>query len=172
MSGDWHDPFDHHDDLGTDHFGTDHLAADPGLDLGHESHESHDEYDPGHDDPAVPEDADQDHTPEPTVEHEPADLPPAQAAAYDLEEPAPDHGDALPQPVDSSPFPPHLEVDMTPADGQDWIDAQLLGEPEPAFTADPEPDAAPLADLRAAEGADPAATEDPAIRALALFWSR
>ena len=86
-----------------------------------------------------------------------------------------DRTDALPQHLDSSPFPAYIEVDVTPADGRGWVDPRLLGEPEPP---DPQPPpgtgtgaAAALHDLRAAEGGDPASSEDPAIRALARFWA-
>jgi hypothetical protein len=82
----------------------------------------------------------------------------------------PDHPDTLPQPLDTSPFPPHLEVDVVPSDGLAWIDPHLLGGPE--AVAGPDPGAVPaLHDLQAAEGADPTRSDDPAFRALARFWS-
>jgi hypothetical protein len=189
MTGGFEDPFagDHLDHLsGSDHFGGDHFGGDHfegnlgGDDLGgdhlglgedlsgadhdtgfHDSgyeHAGHDAYDPetGH-------------------EPQPAEEPPGVAPDHvDL---SADHvaaaGDGtLPHSVDTSPFPPHLEVDVTPADGQDWVDPEHLGEPEPAFLAGTDSPQALLAGLHESEGADPTGSDDPAIRALALFWSR
>lgn len=76
------------------------------------------------------------------------------------------------------PFPPALEVGVSPADGGPWADPDLLGAdttlppPEPAGDAP----AALRADLAAADGepgADWAAlrgSDDPAVRTLAAFW--
>lgn len=95
-----------------------------------------------------------------------------------------------PQPVDALPFPPSLALDVTPADGQPWVDPGLLGADiaAPDLTADPpdglalappvDPPADLLADLDAADGGDGAAgpaalaaSADPAIRTLAAYWS-
>jgi hypothetical protein len=81
------------------------------------------------------------------------------------------------------PFPPALELDVTPVDGQPWVDPELLGGDHPLEPAGPEPvdpPAALLADLHAADGGgdEPAsaealaASDDPAIRALTAYWSR
>jgi hypothetical protein len=86
----------------------------------------------------------------------------------------------LAQPVDAHDFPPHLDLDVVPADGLAWVDVDLLGDPT-ALPADPlvVPDSpqALLADLHAQDGADGApswaavtGSDDPAGRALALFW--
>jgi hypothetical protein len=82
----------------------------------------------------------------------------------------PDHPVTLPQPLDTSPFPPHLEVDVVPSDGLAWIDPHLLGGPESVAVPDLGAVAA-LHDLQATEGADPTRSDDPAIRALARFWA-
>jgi hypothetical protein len=118
------------------------------------------------DDPAWPADPGHGAADSGALEHEPTAVPP------EADPPAaqPDHTDALPQHLDTSPFPPHLEVDVVAADGLDWVDPHLLGEPENAGYAPALDNAAALAGLRAAEGADPAGSEDPAVRALALFW--
>jgi hypothetical protein len=100
----------------------------------------------------------------------PADLTAGHAA--DAETSQLDGTDTLPHSVDTSPFPPHLEVDVTPADGQDWVDPGHLGEPEPGYVASTESPQALLAGLHETEGADPATSDDPAIRSLALFWAR
>lgn len=85
----------------------------------------------------------------------------------------------------ADPFPPALEVDVAPTDGGPWVDPDLLGaagadgadwsgtDPTPPT----DPPSALLADLAAADGADPAAdwpalaaSDDPAVSALARFW--
>jgi hypothetical protein len=170
------------DDPGTDNPGTDHLGSDDDLSADDPGTDHLGSDDPGADAPGIDEPfghdpAEHDHlgapehpaVVEPAVQHEPA---PSEVAPPQ-EHPAAagaDHVDTLPQHVDASPFPPYLEVDVTPADGQDWVDPYLLGAPERAFTPDTDPRAA-LHHLAAAEGADPARSEDPAIRALALFWA-
>lgn len=199
MTGGFDDPFagehfdaghgaEHLGADGTDHLGladdatgADHDAgyhADPGFehDAGHDGgYADHDGAyaEPaaghdggGHDDPQPAEEppGDADHG----IDH-PADLTahPADAQTSQL-----DGTDTLPHSVDTSPFPPHLEVDVTPADGQDWVDPDHLGEPEPGYLAGTESPQALLAGLHETEGADPATSDDPAIRSLALFWSR
>ncbi len=192
MSGDWpgDDPFGNHD------YGDGHLNGDdPGsgyeLDHGAFDHdlvadEPADDDDqaehPGHGDPAAGYDADPAADPDPDADADAADhadvapideRPPA----YEAEPGYVDHDGTLPQHVDTSPFPPYLDVDVAPSDGRDWVDPHLLGEPEPASTADADAASADggsadaLHDLHAAEGADPAQSDDPAVRALALFWA-
>ncbi len=76
------------------------------------------------------------------------------------------------------PFPPALDVGVTPADGGPWADPELLGADTPLPPPDPagDPPAALRADLAAADGepgADWAAlrgSDDPAVRTLAAFW--
>jgi hypothetical protein len=99
---------------------------------------------------------------------------------------------APPQPVDAMSFPPLLDLDVTPSDGQPWVDPGLLGtdvaglaepggDPASGLALDPpaDPPAALLADLHAADGGAGPATSgalaesgDPAIRALAAYWGR
>ncbi len=76
------------------------------------------------------------------------------------------------------PFPPALEVDLTPPDGGPWADPDLLGGDDTALPP-PSPGDSPAAlraDLAAADwdpGADWAAlagSDDPAVRALAALW--
>lgn len=118
-------------------------------------------------------------------------------AVPDFDQHAPEDHGALPadeislepEPAaDAAGFdPPMLEVSISPADGQDWVDPGLLGGaagdagdvgdlgPEPAALY-----AAPddlLSSLHAAEGSDTGAdwdslagSDDPAVRALAEFW--
>src|SRR5262249_61656837 len=62
----------------------------------------------------------------------------------------PDHPVTLPQSLDTSPFPPHLEVDVVPSDGLAWIDPQLLGGPESVAV----PDLRAAAALHALQAAD------------------
>jgi hypothetical protein len=91
------------------------------------------------------------------------------------------------QPVDADPFPAPLGLDVSPSDGQPWVDPDLLGADSPDPDGGeleppgppPDPPAALLADLHAADGGDGpaaasalAASDDPAVRALAAFWSR
>lgn len=97
----------------------------------------------------------------------------------------------LAQPVDAETFPPHLELDVTPTDGREWVDVDLLGSGEEwgtmsmtDSTTDPMggvvvPDSpqALLADLHQFDGGDGmpswttvAGSDDPAVRALALHW--
>jgi hypothetical protein len=99
-----------------------------------------------------------------------------------------------PQPVDAMPFPPLLDLDVTPSDGQAWVDPALaggtgldgaglgdddLGGDVLGVEPSADPPAALLADLHAADGggddapslAALATSEDPAIRALAAHWS-
>lgn len=80
-------------------------------------------------------------------------------------------------PADS--FPPVLDLDVTPADGQDWVDPDLLGGPGTGVSpfAPVDPPEALLSDLYQADGGadtpswdEVSASDDPAIRALAAFW--
>jgi hypothetical protein len=86
--------------------------------------------------------------------------------------------------VESDPFPPALEIDVSPADGGPWVDPRLLGGaderaadlsvPDPVPPTDPP--AALLSDLAAADGEPDAGwdevhgSDDPAVRALAARW--
>jgi hypothetical protein len=163
------------DDLGPGHLGTGHLgtddpgAGDPGADGSDAAGQPYD-HDPAHHDYLAA--GEHPYAAELVLEHEPpTDVAPAEVGPFEGHPvpTGPEHLDALPQHIDTSPFPAHLEVDVTPADGRDWVDPYLLGEPEGAFAPDIDVDGA-LHHLQAAEGADPARSEDPAIRALALFW--
>lgn len=95
---------------------------------------------------------------------EPADLP-------DSTDPA-----AWTDGADDDPFPPALDLDVTPADGGPWTDPELIGGTAD-WSADPtDPPAALRSDLAAADG-DPDAgwaalqdSDDPAVRALATNW--
>lgn len=78
----------------------------------------------------------------------------------------------------ADPFPPALDMDVTPADGGPWTDPELIGGGTEDRSADPvtDPPAALLPDLAAADG-DPDASweslhdsDDPAVRALATHW--
>lgn len=83
--------------------------------------------------------------------------------------------------TDPLPFPPHLALEVTPADGLAWADPDLLGAGDGGDGADPpvDPPHALLADLHLADGGggDPPSwagvggSDDPAIRALAYQWS-
>lgn len=79
----------------------------------------------------------------------------------------------------ADPFPPALDMDVTPADGGPWTDPELIGGTDD-WSAVPvtDPPAALLPDLAAADG-DPDAgweslhdSDDPAVRALATHWHR
>jgi hypothetical protein len=82
----------------------------------------------------------------------------------------------------ADPFPPALDMDVTPAVDGPWVDPGLLGEPDDWAGADPagpaDPPEAILPDLAAADGnpdADWSAlrdSEDPAVRALTTHWTR
>lgn len=86
----------------------------------------------------------------------------------------------LAQPVDAHAFPPHLDLDVVPADGLSWVDVDLLGDATAVPTAPlvlPDSPQALLADLHREDGADGAPSwqtvaesDDPAVRALTLFW--
>lgn len=175
MSGEFDDPFGGHDHLG-DH--DDHLAFADHAGLGEDAMGAdHDAgyHDAGyHDDTSYDHDSydhapEPDHDPEPAAE--PAGVPEEHHVAADHEVEQLDGTDSLPHPVDTSPFPPHLEVDVSPVDGQDWVDPTHLGDPEPAYEPTTESPQALLAGLHETEGADPTTSDDPAIRALALYWS-
>jgi hypothetical protein len=85
---------------------------------------------------------------------------------------------------DADPFPPPVQLDVGPADG-DWTDPDLLGtaasvDPASDPASDPAADSAEAlrADLAVAAG-DPEAgwaalldSDDPAVRALAKRWHR
>lgn len=82
--------------------------------------------------------------------------------------------------IGADPFPPALDMDVTPADGGPWTDPELIGGGTDDWSADPvtDPPAALLPDLAAADG-DPDASweslhdsDDPAVRALAAHWHR
>jgi hypothetical protein len=185
MSG-FDDPFgpEHLDPhLGDSHLGDSHLG-DPHLGLPDDAMGA--DHDTGFHDAGYHDTADEDtgydaehlsyeHDPQPA--EEPAGVPEEHPAELAAEHPADaepaqlDAPDTLPHPVDASPFPPHLEVDVSPVDGQDWVDPTHLGEPEPAYAVSTESSATLLAGLREAEGADPTESDDPAIRALALYWA-
>lgn len=112
------------------------------------------------------------------------DVPHAEPGAWDHD---PDPGVAIDgtdpagwaDSAGADPFPPALDVDVQPGDGGPWVDPDLLGTPEhwAAAGPDPEPPAALLPDLAAADG-DPDAgwdtlrdSDDPAVRALAQHWN-
>jgi hypothetical protein len=151
MSDHW-GGFDHHDDV--PEFSDIHDLPDtPDLhDPGPDSHDHDDDF--GHHDT-------------PAADHHDPD---------DVTDP-PDHHDTLPADDD---FPPTLEVgDLPePVDGFPWVDASTLG---PADTYEPATDVVDPHDLAAyagvdvPEGADPwtvlAASDDPAVAALARWWS-
>jgi hypothetical protein len=100
----------------------------------------------------------------------------------------PDHSGADPDPAafappadaPDSPFPPQLDLDLAPDDGQPWTDPDLLGAEHDGGTAEAlaptDPPNALLSDLAAVEGEHGpdglASSDDPAIRALAAYWSR
>jgi hypothetical protein len=150
MSDHW-GGFDHHDD---DHHDLPDLPDGPDLPETHELHtpdlDQHDDFD-HHDTPAA--------------EHDTA-LP-------DL----PETHDTL---TAGDDFPPHLDVgDLPePVDGFPWVDASTLGAPA-AWTAGTDPidahDLAAYAGIDIPDGADPwtilAASDDPAVAALARWWT-
>ena len=168
-----------HDDLSDPHGHADaeHLAGHGGAGEHPDgaSDEADHPADPAHPvgpDPAHP--AEPGHPGQPTEPADRADAEPAESVV-DGPEPVP-HGA-------ESPFPPALDLDVTPADGQPWVDPSLLGadhDPGPPLAEPTDPPAALLADLHAADGggdepasaASLAASDDPAIRALAAYWSR
>jgi hypothetical protein len=179
-----HTPLDHTDpyheglSAGSDHDGPDHdpdaALADAHPDAFAGTHPAEDPHGaathaPGeHADPPTEPYAEAPHLdahPEPyTPEHSGEDPDPAAFA------PPPDAPD--------SPFPPHLDLDLAPADGQPWTDPDLLGAEHdgaaPEAVAPTDPPAALLSDLAAADGGEhgPAESDDPAVRALAAYWSR
>ncbi|GIF13509.1 hypothetical protein [Actinoplanes teichomyceticus] len=122
--------------------------------------------------------------------HEPADTPaPEEDLGPDPHEhptdpPAPDHEHPAdpPAPGDTAgdDFPPPLHVDELPepVDGFPWIDTATLGDPD-TYQPPHEPvDPAALADhagIDIPDGADPwttlAASDDPAVSALARWWT-
>jgi len=92
-------------------------------------------------------------------------------------------GRRIDQPIDAAAddvYPPQLDVTISPADGQDWVDPGLLGadvDSEPVVPPDYAPPEELLASLHTADGSDAPATwdamatsDDPAVRALATFW--
>jgi hypothetical protein len=109
---------------------------------------------------------------DPAVEHEPWS-----AAGLDLTDAGTDPA-GWADGGDPDPFPPSLELDVTPADGGPWTDPDLLGAGPADWAAAPaDPPSALLPDLATAD-ADPDATwadlqdsDDPAVRALAQHWS-
>lgn len=79
--------------------------------------------------------------------------------------------------TDLAVFPPRLDLDVCPADGRDWVDVDLLGEPDPGGAFRFAAPADLLADLHRSDGADGEASwqavtgsDDPAVRALGLRW--
>lgn len=78
--------------------------------------------------------------------------------------------------TEPDPFPPALDLDVTPADGGPWTDPDLIGGTDDWSAAPLDPPSALLPDLAAADG-DPTAgwqslhdSDDPAVRALATHW--
>lgn len=145
-------------------------------------------HEPLGDDLAVPS-ADHDwHEPPPYVHDIAAEHDLPAGDAHPAETPADDMAadDALPEHAPSDhddSFPPHLEVSIMPTDGRDWVDPGLLGVDSGVDLAH-EPGSAPyaapeelLGALHAADGSggEPSweslrASDDPAIRALAVLW--
>lgn len=176
----------HHDDGGG--AGLDHHDADPGAEEVAAGHD--DDFFDHHDDTPdlAPHDAPQwDHhdvadpadTPEPAAEHLDADPDGVLHTVAEDPDALPDSGDdaaeLFPALVDVGPLP-------EPVDGFPWIDTGSLGVVDPATldaAGDPAvPEPSELAEYAAQEltpGADPwaalAGSEDPAVSALAKFWS-
>ncbi|HEX5495516.1 MAG TPA: hypothetical protein VFX70_13185 [Mycobacteriales bacterium] len=80
---------------------------------------------------------------------------------------------------EASSFPTRLDLDVSPSDGPDWVDVDLLGDPGVGSGAGPgfaSPDDL-LADLHRLDGgagapswSAVAGSDDPAVRALGLHW--
>ncbi|GAA4606832.1 hypothetical protein BJY16_006026 [Actinoplanes octamycinicus] len=150
MSDHW-DGFDHHDDDGLADFADSHELPEthelPDLPEQHDLPEHHDVPDWEHHDP------------------EPLDVP------HSL--------DDIPE-MSETDFPPALDVgDLPePVDGFPWVDATSLGTPD-TYTAPAEPvdphQLAAYAGIEVPDGADPwatlAASDDPAVSALARWWT-
>ena len=152
MSDHW-GGFDHHDD---DHH--DDLHDIPGM---HDMPELPDT----HEVPDLPDHTD--HDPHTDIDHH----------GTHEESDIPDTPETLPVADD---FPPHLEVgDLPePVDGFPWVDASTLGGADTyAAQADPvDPhELAAYAGVEVPDGADPwsvlAASDDPAVAALARWWT-
>lgn len=160
-----HEPFGFEDAFG-------HDSHDPGFD--------HETGDSGftHDDALL-----SDHETHPLTEddhwqHEPAadDHVAAVDTGHDLPDSLEEH---VTEPAGDETYPPHIDVAITPTDGQEWVDPNLLGddhlEAEPvSHLASPEE---LLGSLHEASGSDGEPSweaahnsEDPAIRSLAAFW--
>lgn len=152
--------------------------------FGHDSHDPGFEDDPGHvgfdhDDGLLSDHDDVHHplTDDEHWQHEPDSA--VDDAGHDLHDLPDSLEEHLAEPAGDEPYPPHLDVAITPADGQEWVDPSLLGddhlEAEPvSHLASPEE---LLGSLHEASGSDGEPSweaahnsDDPAIRSLAAFW--
>jgi hypothetical protein len=161
------DPFDSTDhglseDHGlTDyHWSADHLDDHGGMAEGHTADhtaEHLDDHTAGH---PVQDPHSADELPESLLGHEPADS-------------GADHIDDV--------YPPHLEVAISPTDGQEWVDPGLLGDDHGDLEQEQGPSMASsdelLGSLHAVDGSDGEPSwdaahnsDDPAVRSLAAFW--
>jgi len=138
------------------------LADDHGLS---DEHWTHDALEDGHDSP--------DHLEHSAAEGHTADDP---HTADELPESlAGEHTEVAP--VEEA-YPPHLDVAISPTDGQEWVDPGLLGgEIDHEPVAHLAPPAELLDSLHAADGGDGEPSwdaahnsADPAVRSLAAFW--
>jgi hypothetical protein len=151
--------------------------------LGHDSHDPTFEHDTGdsgltHDDALLSDHDTHPLTDDDHWQHEPADDHSYEHAddAHELPDSLEEH---LAEPAGDEPYPPHLDVAITPTDGQEWVDPSLLGddhlEAEPvSHLASPEELLGSLHDAAGSDG-EPSwdaahNSEDPAIRSLAAFW--
>jgi hypothetical protein len=151
--------------------------------FGHDSHDPGFEHDTGdsafgHDDALLGGDhdthplTDDDHW-----QHEPAgDHSTVDADAHDLPDSLEEH---VAEPAGDEAYPPHLDVAITPTDGQEWVDPNLLGDDH--LEAEPVSHLASseelLGSLHESSGSDGEPSweaahnsDDPAVRSLAAFW--
>lgn len=186
-----HDVFDHdaagvfgdHDDVGT--------HGDPGDGFGHATDtyppaDSEVDHDPAPEHPAADQDVPgelPDHVDLGVAEH-PGLADPEHELPVEPNPAESEYGvDPDGYPIDDS-FPAQLDVDVTPSDGGDWVDAGALGSPTESTGPTPlvghdtaSPDELLSSVHRSAGGQGEASWEslrssdDPAIRALAAFWS-
>lgn len=152
--------------------------------FGHDAHDPGFEQEPGHvgfdhDDALL-----SDHDTHPLAgddqwQHESADHSYEHSTVDDTHELPESLEEHVTEPAADAPYPPHLDVAITPTDGQEWVDPGLLGddhlEAEPvSHLASPEELLGSLHDAAGSDG-EPSweaahNSEDPAIRSLAAFW--
>ncbi|HEX3816583.1 MAG TPA: hypothetical protein VHX59_27385 [Mycobacteriales bacterium] len=145
----------------------DHGLADHGAD--HWSHDPLADHDSGHPDDAADHTADPhtaDELPESLLDHPDAGHLDAESAAEDV-------------------YPPHLDVTISPTDGQEWVDPGLLGDGHLDLQENLDHGSGPsmaspdelLGSLHSADGSEGEPSweaahnsDDPAVRSLAAFW--